>query len=340
MMVRKKNKIFVDSADRTPHYSLRKLSVGVASVLLSTTLWMGANGSVAHADTINDTTVARKVEDKLDSSETHNDQPQARSGQDQDAAEVANEANKTKNKEGDSVNDDAQAKQEPVALTPQTPASSEKQDSAAATEGQTNGSANAGAAIGADPEANRSDAAMEGAKNESTTSQAFKTSKKMVARAAKLADRYDAKGATKTVIYGQAIDPNSLITNFSSLPTGTKSSASNLDSIKTKHGRNVVPVTVTYSDGSTDAADAIVWVTPEGTTALAKSVSLQSNAATDKPEVTVSAQDTVPLEFSFSGSAVLDGSTVKKGAKIYFGQVTHLNFPLAKVGLYLENSIV
>ena len=50
-MVRKKNKMFVDSADRTPHYSLRKLSVGVASVLLSTTLWMGANGSVAHADT-------------------------------------------------------------------------------------------------------------------------------------------------------------------------------------------------------------------------------------------------------------------------------------------------
>ncbi|WP_373369448.1 YSIRK-type signal peptide-containing protein, partial [Lactobacillus delbrueckii] len=53
MMLRKKSKMFVDSADQTPHYSLRKLSVGVASVLLSTTLWMGANGSVAHADTIN-----------------------------------------------------------------------------------------------------------------------------------------------------------------------------------------------------------------------------------------------------------------------------------------------
>ena len=49
--------MFVDSADRTPHYSLRKLSVGVASVLLSTTLWMGANGSVAHADTVNDAQV-------------------------------------------------------------------------------------------------------------------------------------------------------------------------------------------------------------------------------------------------------------------------------------------
>ena len=69
-MIRKKNKMFVDSADRTPHYSLRKLSVGVASVLLSTTLWMGANGSVAHADTINGATVAVKAENKSDPSET------------------------------------------------------------------------------------------------------------------------------------------------------------------------------------------------------------------------------------------------------------------------------
>ena len=67
-MVRKKNKMFVDSADRTPHYSLRKLSVGVASVLLSTTLWMGANGSVAHADTNNNatTTVAEKASSSAD----------------------------------------------------------------------------------------------------------------------------------------------------------------------------------------------------------------------------------------------------------------------------------
>ena len=78
-MVRKKNKMFVDSADRTPHYSLRKLSVGVASVLLSTTLWMGVNGSVAHADTINDTTVAGKVEDKLD---PHKDLTQAQTAND------------------------------------------------------------------------------------------------------------------------------------------------------------------------------------------------------------------------------------------------------------------
>lgn len=39
-------------AQRVPHYGLRKLSVGVASVLLSTTLYMGVT---AHADTIAET---------------------------------------------------------------------------------------------------------------------------------------------------------------------------------------------------------------------------------------------------------------------------------------------
>jgi chemotaxis protein histidine kinase CheA len=233
MMLRKKNKMFVDSADRTPHYSLRKLSVGVASVLLSTTLWMGANGSVAHADTINDKTVAGKVEDKLDPSETHKDQTQAQTAESTSQASVASaekqngeaqaavaDVNQAENKqaqEGGSANakvqttttNDAQAdvaKQEPAAQSQPTapkaqvpaPASAEEQAStaeqaagqasAAATEGQTNGSANAGAAIdattkakkdSANPEANSSDAATEGAKNESTTldvSQALKTS--------------------------------------------------------------------------------------------------------------------------------------------------------------------
>lgn len=37
------------TADQTPHYGLRKLSVGVASVLLSTTLYLGAT---AQADTV------------------------------------------------------------------------------------------------------------------------------------------------------------------------------------------------------------------------------------------------------------------------------------------------
>lgn len=151
-MVRKKNKMFVDSADRTPHYSLRKLSVGLASVLLSTTLWMGANGSVAHADTINNATVAEKVEDKLDPSETHKDQTQAQTaestsqasvasaekqngeaqkGQAQVAVANANQAEKKQAQKVDSDNAEAQtatandaqadvAKQEPAAQSQQT----------------------------------------------------------------------------------------------------------------------------------------------------------------------------------------------------------------------------
>ncbi|WP_156400651.1 YSIRK-type signal peptide-containing protein, partial [Lactobacillus gallinarum] len=190
MMLRKKNKMFVDSADRTPHYSLRKLSVGVASVLLSTTLWMGANGSVAHADTINDTTVAGKVEDKLDPSETHKDQTQAQTAESTSQASVAS-AEKQNGKSQAAVADVNQAEnkqaQEGDSANAEEQASTAGQASAAATEGQTNGSANAGAAIdattkakkdSANPEANSSDAATEGAKNESTTldvSQASKT---------------------------------------------------------------------------------------------------------------------------------------------------------------------
>lgn len=53
-MVSKNNfkKIMQDEAKRVPHYGLRKLSVGVASVLLSTTLFFGVR---AQADTVSDT---------------------------------------------------------------------------------------------------------------------------------------------------------------------------------------------------------------------------------------------------------------------------------------------
>ena len=44
-----KNKL-EQTAARTPHYGIRKLSVGVASVLISTTLYMGA--TTAKADTL------------------------------------------------------------------------------------------------------------------------------------------------------------------------------------------------------------------------------------------------------------------------------------------------
>ena len=157
-MVRKKNKMFVDSADRTPHYSLRKLSVGVASVLLSTTLWMGANGSVAHADTINNNataTVAGKVEDKLDPSETHKDQKQTQTAESTSQASVAS-AEKTQRgqvQEGSRANagvqtataNDAHAQ---AGMTKQEPAAPSQQTAAVATKG---------------------------AKNKLTTRQAFKT---------------------------------------------------------------------------------------------------------------------------------------------------------------------
>ena len=39
-------------AKRVPHWGLRKLSVGVASVLLGTTIYFGAGSTVAHADTV------------------------------------------------------------------------------------------------------------------------------------------------------------------------------------------------------------------------------------------------------------------------------------------------
>lgn len=41
-----KKRLHKDSTRRVGHYSLRKLSVGVASVLLSTTLFFGVSGSV------------------------------------------------------------------------------------------------------------------------------------------------------------------------------------------------------------------------------------------------------------------------------------------------------
>lgn len=51
-----KNNVQVKSRYATkqvPHYGIRKLSVGVASVLLGTTFYMGMNGNVVHADTVN-----------------------------------------------------------------------------------------------------------------------------------------------------------------------------------------------------------------------------------------------------------------------------------------------
>lgn len=65
-----KNKM-EQTAARTPHYGIRKLSVGVASVLISTTLYMGATS--AKADTLPSTatdTATTKPETASSSSST------------------------------------------------------------------------------------------------------------------------------------------------------------------------------------------------------------------------------------------------------------------------------
>lgn len=46
-----KNNVHSMIVKEQPHYGLRKLSVGVASVLLGTTTLCLANANVAHADT-------------------------------------------------------------------------------------------------------------------------------------------------------------------------------------------------------------------------------------------------------------------------------------------------
>lgn len=72
-MVSKNNtyqKLYQD-ADRTPHYGLRKLSVGVASVLLSTTLYLGVN---AQADTVNQPVVTEDVTQSVTSNNSSNQQ--------------------------------------------------------------------------------------------------------------------------------------------------------------------------------------------------------------------------------------------------------------------------
>ena len=57
-------------AQRRPHYGLRKLSVGVASVLLGTTLYFGQADSV-HADVVNSNNGGQANEDTKADVNTH-----------------------------------------------------------------------------------------------------------------------------------------------------------------------------------------------------------------------------------------------------------------------------
>ena len=109
-MVRKKNKLFVDSADRTPHYSLRKLSVGVASVLLSTTLWMGANGSVAHAATDPSETNTASAAAQADTSQKAASEAKQADASQADASQAeASQAEQGQNQNAGNASDAAQA---------------------------------------------------------------------------------------------------------------------------------------------------------------------------------------------------------------------------------------
>lgn len=49
-----KQKLILHSSDKTPHYGFRKLGIGLASMLLSTSLFLGGHTTQAHADTTDD----------------------------------------------------------------------------------------------------------------------------------------------------------------------------------------------------------------------------------------------------------------------------------------------
>lgn len=76
-MVSKNNHIkrMEEAAERQSHFGIRKLTVGAASVLLGTTLWMGTNSATVHADTSNnedkditDESHSQKVNSSVDTS--------------------------------------------------------------------------------------------------------------------------------------------------------------------------------------------------------------------------------------------------------------------------------
>lgn len=61
--------------DKQQHFSIRKLTIGAVSVLLGTSLWIGGNVSVAHADTVDaeNSSLVKKSEATTDSNATQSD---------------------------------------------------------------------------------------------------------------------------------------------------------------------------------------------------------------------------------------------------------------------------
>lgn len=75
-MVSKNNRMYrlQQQAKRRPHYGLRKLTVGVASVLLSTTFYMGMSDANAHAAQVstNEQNISSSKIESADSSASQN----------------------------------------------------------------------------------------------------------------------------------------------------------------------------------------------------------------------------------------------------------------------------
>lgn len=110
-----------DEAKRVPHYGLRKLSVGVASVLLSTTLFFGVN---AHADTTSPDTQSSADETSQESNAAGIANQSAKSVTLSDASVKDNQ---TKVKNNSDTTDQTSVKQDNEAQAVKSNASSENQ---------------------------------------------------------------------------------------------------------------------------------------------------------------------------------------------------------------------
>ena len=58
----KKDSLYKDMAKRESHFALRKLTVGLTSVLLGTALFLGVSSTNTFADTVNEASPQTKIE--------------------------------------------------------------------------------------------------------------------------------------------------------------------------------------------------------------------------------------------------------------------------------------
>lgn len=113
----------------------------------------------------------------------------------------------------------------------------------------------------------------------------------------------------------------------------------------TNIGRNVVTDEVSYSSGKTDEFQAVIWVTPQGITHLAKQTNIKYNPKFDLADQTVDINDSVYPAYAFpddenkfQATAVLSPESVKKGNKIYLGafdqNYKEYTYSLANIPVY------